>query len=145
MLSRRKLSGDPPETLRGGSPDILAKITGKSRENFQKKIFFAFFLKILSGFASDLAKKSGDPPRRVSGGSPDNFRRDNIAGPHGICYNLLLFLQVKKCLHLFKYVVQFHCFGSSQELTLVRTKSRWLGVLNCQILHLIYLHMKYPP
>ena len=82
MLSRRKLSGDPqrPST---GSPDILAKITGKSRENFQKKCFFAFFLTILSGFASDLAKKSGDPLRRVSGGSPDNFRRDNIAGPHG--------------------------------------------------------------
>ena len=70
MLSRRKLSGDPPETLRGGSPDILAKITGKSRQNFQKKFFFAFFLKILSGFASDLAKKSGDPP----GGSPGGLR-----------------------------------------------------------------------
>ena len=45
------------------------------------------FLKILSGFTSDLAKisgdTSGDPPRRVSGGSPDNFRRDNIAGSHG--------------------------------------------------------------
>ena len=25
MLSRRKLSGDPPETLPGGSPDFLAK------------------------------------------------------------------------------------------------------------------------
>ena len=83
MLSWRKLSGDPPETLRGGSPDILAKITGKSRQNFQKKIFFYIFVKILSGFASDLAKKSGDPPRRVSGGSPDNFRRDITAGPHG--------------------------------------------------------------
>ena len=43
MLSRRKSSGDPPETLRGGSPDILAKITGKSRQNFQKKIFLQFF------------------------------------------------------------------------------------------------------
>ena len=30
---------DPPR----GSPDILAKITGKSRQNFQKKFFFAFF------------------------------------------------------------------------------------------------------
>ena len=57
MLSRRKLSGDRMQKF--------------------------FFLKILSGFASDLAKKSGDPPRRVSGGSPDNFRRGNIAGPHG--------------------------------------------------------------
>ena len=92
MLSRRNLSGDPPETpprrVSGGFPDILAKITGKSRENFQKKFFFAFFLTILSGFASDLAKKSGDPPRdpprRVSGGSPDNFRRDKIAGPHSM-------------------------------------------------------------
>ena len=48
------------------------------------------FLKILSGFASDLAKISGDPPenseeglRGVSGGSPDDFRRDIIAGSHG--------------------------------------------------------------
>ena len=32
---------------------------------------------------SDLAKKSGDHPRAVSGGSPNDFRRDNIAGPHG--------------------------------------------------------------
>jgi hypothetical protein len=38
-----------------------------------------------------LARISGDPPRRVSGGSPDNFRRDDIAGPHGMyvsnCFN----------------------------------------------------------
>ena len=34
-------------------------------------------LKILSGFASDLARISGDPP-----GDPDNFRRDNIVGSH---------------------------------------------------------------
>ena len=40
-------------------------------------------MKILFGFASDLAKKSGDPPRGVSGGSPDDFRRDNIDGSHG--------------------------------------------------------------
>ena len=46
---------------------------GKSRQNFH------FFLKILSGFANDSAKKSGDPQE----GSLDNFRRDNIAGPHG--------------------------------------------------------------
>jgi hypothetical protein len=38
----------------------------------------------MAGITSDLAKKSRDPPRRVSGGSPDDFRRDNIAGPHGI-------------------------------------------------------------
>ena len=91
MLSRRKLSGDPPETLRGGSPrgvsaggspDILAKITGKSRQNFQKN-FFSFFLKILSGFASYLAKKSVDPRGGSPGGSPDDFRWDNIASSHG--------------------------------------------------------------
>ena len=33
----------------------------------------------MAGITSDLAKKSGD----LSGWSPDNFRRDNIAGPHG--------------------------------------------------------------
>ena len=36
---------------------------------------------ILSGLASDFAKKSGDPPPRDP---PDNFRGDNIAGSHGI-------------------------------------------------------------
>ena len=35
--------GDPPRGVSGGSPDILAKITGKSRLNFQKNFFFAFF------------------------------------------------------------------------------------------------------
>ena len=34
-------------------------------------------MKILSWFASDLAKISGDPP-------PDDYRRDNIAGSHCI-------------------------------------------------------------
>ena len=92
MLSRRNLSGDPPQGVFRGSPNILAKITGKSRQNLKKKFFFAFFLTILSGFASDLAKKSGDPLRRVSGGSPDNFCRDNIAGPHGTSTK-----SVKKC------------------------------------------------
>ena len=43
--------------------------------------------KILSGFASDLARKSGDPPRGVSGGSPDDFRRDNIDGAHGLSFD----------------------------------------------------------
>ena len=79
----RRPPGDPPRGVSGGSPDILAKITGKSRENFQKKFFFAFFMTILSGFASDLAKKSGDPLWGVSRGSLDDFRWDNIACPHG--------------------------------------------------------------
>ena len=61
----------------GGSPDILAKSLANPDKIFN--FFFSFLLKILSGFASDLAKKSEDP----RGGSPDNFRRDNIAGPHG--------------------------------------------------------------
>ena len=37
----------------------------------------------MAGITSDLAKKSGDPLRGVTGRSLDNFRRDNIAGPHG--------------------------------------------------------------
>ena len=36
-----------------------------------------------AGITNDLAQKSGDPPGGVPGGSPDDFRRDNIAGPHG--------------------------------------------------------------
>ena len=36
--------------------------------------FFSFFLKILSGFASDLAKISGDPPETPRGGSPGGLR-----------------------------------------------------------------------
>ena len=35
--------GDPPRGVSGGSPDILAKITGKSRQNFQKNFFLHFF------------------------------------------------------------------------------------------------------
>ena len=41
-----------------------------------------------------LAKKSGDPPQGVSGGSPDDFRRDNIAGPHGMLLNLQQFRKI---------------------------------------------------
>ena len=37
MLSRRKLSGDPPETPRGGSPDFLAKSLANSDKIFKKK------------------------------------------------------------------------------------------------------------
>ncbi len=40
-----------------------------------------------AGITYDLAQKTGDPPGDppggVPGGSPDDFRRDNIAGPHG--------------------------------------------------------------
>ena len=39
------------------------------------------FLKTLAGFASDLANFTEKP---FAGGFPDDFRRDNIAGPHGI-------------------------------------------------------------
>ena len=42
----------------------------------------------MPGITSDLAQKIRRPPAEglwgVSGGSPDDFRRDNIAGPHGI-------------------------------------------------------------
>ena len=44
-------------------------------------------MKILSGFASDLAKKSG--------GSPDNFRRDNITGSHGRRNIFFIYVGVK--------------------------------------------------
>ena len=62
MLSWRKSSEDP----RGGSPDFLAKSLANPDKIFN--FFFFFFLKIVSGFASDLAKKSGDPPRGSPGG-----------------------------------------------------------------------------
>ena len=82
MLSRRKSSG--------GSPDFLAKSLANPDKIFKKNAK-KNFLKILSGFASDFSQNirrpPGDPPRRVSGGSPDNFRRDNIAGPHGMRKN----------------------------------------------------------
>ena len=70
MFFRRKSFGDP---------DLLAKSLANPDKNFQKKIY----MKILSGFANDLAKKSG-----VSGGSPDDFLRDNIAGSHGNYVNI---------------------------------------------------------
>ena len=38
----------------------------------------------MGGITNDLTKKSGEPPQRVSRGSPDDFRRDNIAGSHGM-------------------------------------------------------------
>ena len=34
----------------------------------------------MAGITSDLAKN----PETPRGGSPDDFRRDNIAGPHGM-------------------------------------------------------------
>ena len=55
--------GNGPETPR--RPDIFGKITGKFRQNFQKKKNEKKKrknLKILSGFASDLAEISGEPP-----------------------------------------------------------------------------------
>ena len=84
MLSRQKLSGDPPETLRGGSPDFLAKSLANPDKIFKKNAKKNFFWKFCLDLPVILARISGDPPQRVSGGSPDNFRRDNIAGPHGI-------------------------------------------------------------
>ena len=74
MLSQRKLSGDPPETLRGGSPDILAKRTGKSRQNFQKKFFFAFFFDnfvwICQWFSQKIRRPPAEGLRGVSGWFP---------------------------------------------------------------------------
>ena len=43
MLSRRKLSGDPPETLRGGSPDFLAKSLANPDKIFKKNAKKNFF------------------------------------------------------------------------------------------------------
>ena len=107
--------GNCPETLRRGSPDILAKITGKSRENFQKKIFFAFFLTILSGFASDLAKKSGDPPRRVSGGSPGGLRTISAGTTllvHTVHFYFLNFCILTQGTNLTKYDFMQHVRGT---------------------------------
>ena len=56
--------GNRPETLRGGSPDILPKSLANPEE--KKKIFFENFV---------WTRRGG-----VSGG---DFRRDNIAGSHG--------------------------------------------------------------
>ena len=50
----------------------------------KKNFFFCIFLKILSGFASDFSQNIRRPPETLRGGSPDNFRRDNIACPHGM-------------------------------------------------------------
>ena len=72
MLSRRKLSGDPPETPPRG--DFLAKSLANPDKIF-KKMQKKMFLIILSGFSSDFNQG-------VSEGSPDKLRRDNIAGPH---------------------------------------------------------------
>ena len=69
-------SGNCPETLGGGSPDILAKSLANPDKIFTKKekknIYFEF--------ASDLARISGAPPGGISG----QYRRDNIAGSQGI-------------------------------------------------------------
>ena len=48
----------------------------------------------MAGITSDLTNKPGDQPRVVSGWSPDDFRRDNIACPHG---RLLCFSWFKSC------------------------------------------------
>ena len=54
----------------------------------------------MAGITSDLAKKSGDPPR----GSPDDFRRDNVAGPHGISLSTSMY-----------YFVNSNCANSTSE------------------------------
>ena len=46
----------------------------------------------MAGITSNLAKKSKDHPRVVSWWSQDNFRRDNIAGPHGRSDSVLPFV-----------------------------------------------------
>ena len=43
MLSRRKLSGDPPETIRRGSPDFLAKSLANPDKIFKKNAKKNFF------------------------------------------------------------------------------------------------------
>jgi hypothetical protein len=68
MLSRRKWSGDPQKTLLGG-----LRVFWLNHWQIQTRFsifLFSFFLKIFSGFASDLAKISGDPPETPRGGSP---------------------------------------------------------------------------
>ena len=42
----------------------------------------------MAGITSDLAKNLETPPETPHGGSPDDFRRGNIAGPHGMYFNL---------------------------------------------------------
>ena len=74
MLSWCKLSGDPPETLRGGSPDFLAKSLVVPVIYMKFKLIDHKFNVYMAGITNDLA----------SWCSPDDFRRDNIAGPHGI-------------------------------------------------------------
>ena len=61
MLSRRKSSGDPLETPPGGL-QIFWLNHWQIQTKWKRK-------KILSGFASDLAKISGDPPRTISAGT----------------------------------------------------------------------------
>ena len=80
------LSGDPPETLRRGSPDFLAQslVIPAIYTKF-KLITHKFKLEFcIYGWNYQwLRQKIRRPP---AGGSPDDFRRDNIAGPHSISY-----------------------------------------------------------
>ena len=65
MLSMQELSRDPPRDpplgVFRGCLDILAKSLPNSDTIF-KLFFFRFFLKILSGFAGEIAKKNWRPP-----------------------------------------------------------------------------------
>ena len=74
MLSRRKLSGDPPETLRGGSPGGLRIFWLKSLANpdkIFKKIFFLHFFGNFVCICQWFSQKIRRPPagslRGVSG------------------------------------------------------------------------------
>ena len=66
MLSWWKLSGHPPETLRGGLRIFWLKSLANPDKIFKKNAKKIF----LAGFASDFSQ---------------NFRWDNIAGQHGRC------------------------------------------------------------
>ena len=76
--------GNRPETPRRPSAGGLRIFWVKSL------VILAIYTKIKLKFVymavitSDLAQKI----RRPSAGSPDDFRRDNIAGPHGMSFSL---------------------------------------------------------
>ena len=83
--NRPETPGDPP---RGGHRNILAKlmaipaICNSSSPLTNLSLNFVY----MPGITSDLAQKIQRPPAEGLRGSPDDFRRDNIAGSHGMLH-----------------------------------------------------------
>ena len=76
---------ETPRTPSAGGLRIFWLNNWQFQPNVSKKMKKMFFWKFcLELHTSYLAKISGDPRRRVFGWSPDDFRRNIIAGPHGI-------------------------------------------------------------